>query len=99
MMQADDVIIIDITPVNRKTGRYEVIAKHGGADIAQHSAADGYSALPGVLRKIDALGFSRDIGIEFYRGTTLVFLRRTLGAWLGDYEKKRKAWDKEEDGE
>lgn len=89
----EDVVTIDIMPVDKKTRRYEVIARHGGEVVATHSAKDGYSAIPGVLRKIDGLGVSKDIGVDFYRGKTLVFLRRTLGAWLGDYDRKRSEED------
>jgi len=95
----DGLIVIDILPVDRKTGRYDVVARHDGDVVATHSAREGYSAIPGILRKLESLGFSREAGIDFYRGKTLVFLRRTLGAWLSDYDKKRPSEENDEDGE
>jgi hypothetical protein len=92
-----DVITIDIMPVVRKTRRYAVIARRGDDVLAEHSATEGYSAIPGILRKLDALGVSHDAGIDFYRGTTLVFLRRTLMDWLGDYREKKNLSEEEED--
>jgi hypothetical protein len=98
-----DVITIDIMPVHKPEGkggrRYEVIARHGGEAIANHYAREGYGSIHAILKKVEALGFSRDTGIDFYRGTTLVFLRRSLGDWLGDYERKTKKQDDEEDEE
>lgn len=93
----DNLIVIDILPVNRKTSWYDVVARHEGDVVATHSAREGYSAIPGILRKLE--GFSRETEIDFYRGKTLVFLRRTLGAWLSDYDKKRPSEENDEDGE
>lgn len=96
-----DVVTIDIMPVHKPEGRgkrrYEVIARHGGKAIANHYESEGYSAFHVILKKVEDLGFSRDTGIDFYRGKTLVFLRRSLGEWLGDYERKVKKPDSEED--
>jgi hypothetical protein len=89
-------IRIDIYPVEwvqkgtARVRRFRTVARRGEDVLAEQSTKEGGTCIPGIVGSLVDLGVDMDTELDFYRGTTRVFLRATLADWLAYVRKRQK---------